>query len=156
MENKYDDFCLCSPDTFEQIAKKYNEQIAKKNLSEQKPVLSNAQSIFDLANQNVCELENLLLQELSTPKRMTLQKIYIKSCHLKKLIHGEILTHIKQKTHNSPYAQKNRTPLQNILGVKKICICNLCKMLKLFFPSSLTNKEMSESVVDIITLWADI
>lgn len=153
MENKYDDFCLCSPETFEQIAKKYNEQIAKKDDS---LVLQNAQSILDLANQNVCQLENLLSHELSAPKRLTLQKIYIKSCHLKKLIHSEIasLGQMEQKTQYSLYAHKNRTPLQNILGVKKICICNLCKMLKLFLASNLTNNL--ESVVDIITLWTDV
>ena len=118
MENKYDDFCLCTPDRYAQIAKKYNEQINKNNYTDSQESILKANKLL---KENINMLENLQLGNSNILS--SLQKIYIKSYSLEKAINGMI------KNNNSDI-KISQIKINNINEIKKRSVLNLCEILK--------------------------
>lgn len=118
MENKYDDFCLCTPDRYAQIAKKYNEQINKNNYTDSQESILKANKLL---KENINMLENLQLGNSNILS--SLQKIYIKSYSLEKAINGII-------KNNDCDIKISQIKINNINEIKKRSVLNLCEILK--------------------------
>ena len=118
MENKYDDFCLCTPDRYAQIAKKYNEQINKNNYTDSQESILKANKLL---KENINMLENLQLGNSNILS--SLQKIYIKSYSLEKAINGMI-------KYNNSDIKISQIKINNINEIKKRSVLNLCEILK--------------------------
>ena len=138
MENKYDDFCLCTPDRYAQIAKKYNEQINKNNYTDSQESILKANKLL---KENINMLENLQLGNSNILS--SLQKIYIKSYSLEKAINGmikynnsDIKSYSLEKAINGMIKYNNsdikisQIKINNINEIKKRSVLNLCEILK--------------------------
>ena len=147
MENKYNDFCVCSPETYALIAKKYNEQLSQRNKQEEKQNI-NTSYILSLLQDNLTLIEGLpVAQQSYIP---LIQKIYVKTYNLltmaKKEFNISNATNIYRKTN---YKQQF-SPTQ----IKKISINNLCHILKELITCN--NTKTAILTLEILECWIDI
>lgn len=154
MKNNYEDFCIVSPEKYELLAKKYNEQLKTKVVNEQ----YNYSQILNLLKENILAIENFNTSFANYDTNY-LQKIYIKTYSL--------FEDVKKINNNSTTIQNNngksftiQNAIQhttnannNIYIIKKSNTNNLCQILNELIYSPTPNKELLIKVVNIIKLW---
>ena len=146
MENKYNDFCICSPETYATIAKKYNEQLSSRKNEKEKQIVRGSQ-ILSLLENNLEILERLPMA--MQMKSFPLQKIYVKTYNLITVTKNEfnIGNYVPMKNE----FHKNRLYASEI---KKISINNLCQVLKELITCD--NKKTALNALELIKCWAEI
>lgn len=161
MNENYDDFKICSPKEYEQIAKKYSEQLSKGH----KDVAFNSKLLHNFIKQNILVLENIV-GSVKVNQASILQRIYVKSCSLEKYIIENFSSNIlKQELSNKdkPYInnQKNNSKIMSIYDtsrIKKSGISNLCQILKLVCSNNINsqNLEFALKTIDLIEEYCKI
>ncbi len=137
MDNKYNDFALCTPEQFELIAKKYSEQICTK-----KTDYSNA---YNYINMNLLLLEQSNFA-LAKNQFDLLQKIYIKTNNLKKLF--------PQATKTLSISKPCK--IFNLHDLKNASITNLCMAIGDFCCISEPKLEFVQKAIDLICEYCKI
>lgn len=155
MKNNYEDFCIVSPEKYELLAKKYNEQLKTKVVNEQ----YNYSQILNLLEENILAIENFNTRFTNYDTNY-LQKIYIKTYSLfedVKKINNYYTT--MQNNNDKNFTKQNAIPhttnanINNIYIIKKSNTNNLCQILNELIYSSIPNKKLLIKVVNIIKLW---
>lgn len=155
MDNNYKDFCICSPENYEILAKKYSEQLRTKVVNEQ----YNYSKILDLLKENILAIENFNTGFANFDTNY-LQKIYIKTYSLFEEVNkiNKYSTTIqnnndKNITKQNAIQHTTKANNRNIYMIKKSNTNNLCQILHELIYSTATNKELLIKVVNIIQLW---
>ena len=155
MKNNYEDFCIVSPEKYELLAKKNNEQLKTKVVNEQ----NNYSQILNLLKENILAIENFNTSFANYDTNY-LQKIYIKTYSLfedVKKINNNSTT--MQNNNDKNLTKQNAIPHttnannNNIYMIKKSNTNNLCQILNELIYSTTPNKELLIKVVNIIKLW---
>lgn len=142
MDVKYNDFALCTPTQFEQIAKKYNEQINNK----QPTITANSLNIANYLNNNILMIEQTNVS-LTQNKIRLLQKIYIKTYNLKKYFPA-----IESKANNFTASTKKLS----LTELKNASITNLCMAIKDFCFLNENNYVFLQKAADLICEYSKI
>lgn len=147
MENNYNDFCVCSPETYALISKKYNEQLSQRNKQEEKQNVK-ASYILSLLQDNLALIEELpVAQQSYIP---LIQKIYVKTYNLLTMakkefnISNAIVVDKKTNYRQKPFATE----------IKKISINNLCQILKSLIINN--NSKTAILTLEILECWMKI
>lgn len=166
MIDNYDDFCICSPEKYEILAKKYREQLNEK-------INQNGTNFFHLTtllNENINQFANISTNN-SNYLLSNLQKIYIKTyCLLdkiKKLNIGQqnysnrdFNNNLYNKTENEKTKENkfmlNKSNQNNIYYIKKYSTNNLCQILIELINTQSQNKDLLINTISLITLWNEI
>lgn len=155
MDNNYKDFCICSPENYEILAKKYSEQLRTKVVNEQ----YNYSKILNLLKENILAIENFNTGFANYDTNY-LQKIYIKTYSLFEDVnkinkYSTTIQNNNDKNFTKQNAIQHTTNAnnRNIYMIKKSNTNNLCQILHELIYSTAPNKELLIKVVNIIQLW---
>lgn len=146
MDNKYNDFYICSPKEYEIIAKNYAKQLQNKQINIKENNNINIDYILNILQNNISILEN---SSFFSNKINYYQKIYIKTYSLfesfKKL----------QNTHTTSTSKTSHfTSLNNFVDIKTNSINNLHSILvEIINNYSQDSKAYAIDVLNLLKLW---
>lgn len=164
MNNNYKDFCICSPENYEFLAKKYNEQINQKN--QQKSF--NSLPFISSFKENIYVLEKININHSNIFLKNNLQKIYIKTINLLNMLikkQNTTIYNIDKKNNEFGFNKSDinfktgyltQNLKNNLYTIKKLSTNNLCQILNELINSQSKDIDLQIDVLDLIKLWNEI